>query len=363
MEIADADDARLLAIEFAELSEEDRSDGDVDADAEGVGPADEPEVTALSEFLDEEPVFGKEARVMHSDAVMEITRELLSKGGIKTKAPDGRFDSGFLLPRENVDAHKILSVFGRGALCEVHDVDRGAIELEVFADGLVEGRFAIGELEGDGARSARDDGDFGARARFEILGDVVDIAEGGAQQERARARKCEKGDLPGDAALAIAIVMELVHDDVVDLGIAAFAEGFIGKDFGGAGDKRRGRVDACVSRHHPHVFGAEAAAEIEEFFGDESFDWGRIKKPLPLGHGFECEGFGDKALARAGRRGEDDVLAAEQFEEGFFLRGIGFDLEAFERREKAFEERVFGGLIGQKSEKSGSTFLDLCVRG
>ena len=71
VEIAGAEDDGFLSVEFAEAGEEDGADGDIDADAEGIGAADDFEETALGELFDEDAVFGEQAGVMNADAVFK----------------------------------------------------------------------------------------------------------------------------------------------------------------------------------------------------------------------------------------------------------------------------------------------------
>ena len=59
--------------------------------------------------------------------------------------------------------------------------------------------------------------------------------------------------------------MELVHDDVVNRGVRAVAEGDVGEDFGGAADDRGVVVDGGVAGDHADVFRAEDVAEGKEF--------------------------------------------------------------------------------------------------
>src|SRR5690606_29058351 len=191
VEVADGDDARLLAVEFAELREEHGADGHVHAHAEGIGAADELEVAALREPLHEEAVLGQEPRVVDADAVEEPALELLAEGRVEAEVADGRLHGLLLLAAEHVGAHEVLRALGRLTLREVDDVDRRAVVLEELADRLVDGRLAIAELEGDGARRARDDGDLHARALLEGGHDGLDVAERGAHQEEARARQLE----------------------------------------------------------------------------------------------------------------------------------------------------------------------------
>jgi hypothetical protein len=53
LEVADGQDADFLAVEFGEAREEHCSDRDIDADAEGIRPADDLEQASLGESLDE----------------------------------------------------------------------------------------------------------------------------------------------------------------------------------------------------------------------------------------------------------------------------------------------------------------------
>ncbi len=69
MEIAGAEDPGLLPVELAQPGEHHRADGHIDADAQGVGAADDLEQPLLGELLDEQPVLGQETGVVQSDAV------------------------------------------------------------------------------------------------------------------------------------------------------------------------------------------------------------------------------------------------------------------------------------------------------
>ena len=86
LEVADAEDRRLLAVELAELREEHRADRDVHADAERVGAADDLEEALLRELLDEQAVLGKEARVMDADAVPHEALDLLAVRAVEARA-------------------------------------------------------------------------------------------------------------------------------------------------------------------------------------------------------------------------------------------------------------------------------------
>ena len=85
----------------------------------------------------------------------------------------------------------------------------------------------------------------------------ADVAEGGGHQEEARVRQRDQRDLPGDAALGVRVVVELVHHHVGRVEPLALAQGAVGEHLGGAADHRRVRVDRGVAGQHADVLGAE----------------------------------------------------------------------------------------------------------
>src|SRR5437660_6874328 len=71
VEIARAEDGSLFAIILAQAREEDGSDGHVDADADGIGPANNFEQSFLSELLDQHAILGQQAGVVEANAMLE----------------------------------------------------------------------------------------------------------------------------------------------------------------------------------------------------------------------------------------------------------------------------------------------------
>ncbi|MGC4071077.1 MAG: hypothetical protein QM760_00875 [Nibricoccus sp.] len=94
-EIADGENAGFLAVVFEKLGEDDGADGDVDADTEGVGAADELEKPFLRELLDEDAVAREQAGVVDADAVAEPALHFLSVGAVEADAFEGLGDPGF----------------------------------------------------------------------------------------------------------------------------------------------------------------------------------------------------------------------------------------------------------------------------
>jgi hypothetical protein len=117
--------------------------------------------------------------------------------------------------------------------------------------------------------------------------------------------------------------MELVHDDVVHRGVRAVAEGDVSEDFRSAADDRGVVIDGGVAGDHADVFRTEHVAKGEEFLVGEGLDRNGVVGAAALAEGFELEGEGDQRFPGAGGGVEDDVVAGEEFEDGFFLVVVG----------------------------------------
>ncbi len=89
VKIARAQDAGLLAVEFAQLGEEHGADGDVDADAQRVRAADDFEQPLLRQLLDQDAVFGQQPGVMQPDAVPQPFLDVRPVGAGELETFDG----------------------------------------------------------------------------------------------------------------------------------------------------------------------------------------------------------------------------------------------------------------------------------
>jgi hypothetical protein len=161
---------------------------------------------------------------------------------------------------------------------------------------------------------------------LERLLELAGVAEGGRHQHEGGVGQREQRELPGDAALAVGVVVELVHDDVVHFGGPAVAQGHVGEDLRGAADDRGVVVDAGVAGQHADVLGAEVTTQGEELLADERLDRAGVERAPAAGHRRQVHGDGDQRLARAGRRIEDHVAAGEDLEDRLLLGGV--ELEA-----------------------------------
>jgi hypothetical protein len=125
VEIAGAEDDGFLAVELAEAGEQDGADGDIDADAEGIGAADDLEETALGELFDEHAVFGEQAGVVNADAVFEPGADGGTVRAGEVEAFEGLGEGLFFVPGADIDAGEGLGAFGGVGLGEMDDVNRG----------------------------------------------------------------------------------------------------------------------------------------------------------------------------------------------------------------------------------------------
>ena len=88
VELARLEQPGLLAVVLGQGGEDDGADRHVDADAEGVGAADDLEQAGLGERLDEPAVLGQHAGVVDADAVPHQPGQGLAEAGGEPEVPD-----------------------------------------------------------------------------------------------------------------------------------------------------------------------------------------------------------------------------------------------------------------------------------
>ena len=252
----------------------------------------------------------------------------------------------FLLGAE-VGGEQVAGGVGAGVLGEVDEVNGRAALFVEFGDFFLELGGRVFELERDRTLVGLDEGGGRAGERGELFGEKRGVAEGGGHEEEAGARQRQQRDLPGYAARVVGVVVELVHDDIVHRGVRAVAEGDVGKDFGGAADDRGIVVDGGVAGDHADVFRAEHVAEREEFLVGKRLDRDGVVRAAALAEGFELEGEGDERFSGAGGCVEYDVVAGEEFEDGFFLVVVGLGVGGGEVVEEDVEDVVRRGVFGE----------------
>ena len=119
----------------------------------------------------------------------------------------------------------------------------------------------------------------------------------------------EQRHLPCPAAVGVGKIVELVHGHAANIGIFAFAECVVGKDFSRAADDGRLGVDMRVAGDHTDVITAEHLHKVEKLLADQSLDRSRVVAALALRHAHKEHAQRDKRLTRAGRRAQNDVIA------------------------------------------------------
>ena len=127
----------------------------------------------------------------------------------------------------------------------------------------------------------------------------------------------------------------------------AVAEGDVGEDFRGAADDRRVAVDGGIAGDHADVFRAEHVAEREELLVGERLDRDGVVGAAALAERFKLERERDERFPGAGGRVENNIVAGEEFENGFFLVVVGLGVGGREVFEKNVEDAVRGGFFGE----------------
>ena len=179
----------------------------------------------------------------------------------------------------------------------MHDVDGGLVGGEQLLQRLVQRLEAEGEDQRDRALGVLDDGGGPAGALGEVFLEPGDVAEGGRHQDELRLGQFDQRDLPRPAPVGVGVVVELVHDDLADVGVGAVAQRDVGEDLRGAADDRGLGVDRGVAGHHADVGRAEDVDKREELLADQGLDRRGVVAALAVGQGGEVRAGGDQRLA------------------------------------------------------------------
>ena len=121
-ELAGAQDPLPAAVELRQPGEQHRPDRHVDADAEGVGAADDLEQPGLGQLLDQPAVARQHPRVVDADPAAEQLGERLAEAGAEPEAGQPLGDRVALLVGDAQPALSRSRVLDRGRLGEVDDV-------------------------------------------------------------------------------------------------------------------------------------------------------------------------------------------------------------------------------------------------
>ena len=149
-----------------------------------------------------------------------------------------------------------------------------------------------------------------------------------------------RGHLPGHAAVAVVVEVELVHHHVGRVELGPLTQRHVGQDFGRAADDRSVGVDAGVAGQHAHVLGAEGLAPLEELLAGERLDRRGVEGADAFAQRLEVKRQRHQRLARARGRGEHHVVPGHQLEERLLLLRVGLDSAVADPAEEAVEDRL-----------------------
>ena len=314
LELSDRQQRYLLSVELAKACKEYGADRNVDSDAEGVRTRDHPQQPLLGEALDEPAVAGQQSGMVEPDAVGEEPAQSGSVGGVEAEVCDGLADRPARVAVAHPGARKGLGLLGGLALREVHDVDWSEVTRQEILDGLVQGRLGVLEVEGHRALEAMDVAHGASGPLADPFLDRSGVAERRGEQQELAVSQHDQGNLPGDAAALVVVVVELVHCYVGSVEVFALGDGHVREHLGGATDDRRLPVDAGVACQHADVLGSEGLAQIEELLAHQRLDGCRVEGASALAQGLEVEPDGDQRLAGARGCREHDVAAGHPLE-------------------------------------------------
>ncbi len=344
VELAGGQVTHALAVELHDARQQHGADRHVDADAQGVGAADDLEQTLLGEALDHPAVLGQHAGVVHTDPRTQVLAEGFAEARGEAEVTELLDDRRLLVLAGEVGAQQRLGAVDGVLLREVHDVHRCAVGVHEVFDDLAEGLDHVAEAQRDRAVDARDLGDGAAGALLEVGAEHLCVTEGRRHEQELGLGQLEQRHLPRPAALGVGVEVELVHDHLVDTRVLsvdpARAQRDVREDLRGAADDRSRRVDRRVARHHADVLGAEDLDEGEELLAHERLEGSRVEGPLPLGHRDVVRARRHEGLARARGGAEDDVRARDQLDERLFLRGVQVQAPVLRPRREALEQLV-----------------------
>ena len=297
MELARVESAHVPAIELGELGEKHGVDGDVDAHAQRVGTADYGQEALLRELLHQQAVARQHTGVVHAHAREDEPLQGLAKRSGEAHALDGVLQGLALLLRRDAVAREGLRALEGSLLREVHNVERRVAVTQGQLDRALER--SLHELVGEGYRPGGVEHlvDGASGVLLECGGNVGDVAQRGGHEQELRVGQRQQRHLPGPAAVAVAVEVELVHGHATDVCVLAKAQRVLGKDLGCAADHGSLAVYHHVTGDHAHVVFAEKVNQVEELLADQRLYGRRVVGAAVGAVGYEEHAHGNHALA------------------------------------------------------------------
>ncbi len=325
VELPRLQDPLAASVVLAQRGQDDGPDRDVDADAEGVGAADDLEQTGLGELLDQAAVLRQHAGVVDADPVFHQPLQGPAEALAESEVADQLVDLLLLLLRGDVDAGQRLGSFEGGGLGEVDDVHRRLMGGEEFLERFVQRGGDVLVDQRHRALGRRHDRGRAAGPSRQVDLEALDVAEGRRHQDELGVRQFEQRHLPGPAAVGLGVEVELVHHHLTDVGGGSLAQRDVGEHLGGAADDRGAGVHRRVAGQHADLVGAEDVAQREELLRHQRLDRRGVEGALAVREGGEVRPGGDQALSRAGRRRQDHVRPRHHLDQRLLLRRVQRD--------------------------------------
>ena len=131
--------------------------------------------------------------------------------------------------------------------------------------------------------------------------------------------------MPGNAAFVVRVIVELIHDHIINLGFGSFSQSEIREYLRRTADNGRRCIDGGIPRDHADVFRPEGATKRKEFFVRQCFDRNRVIRNPLLTPGLVMQRQRHQRFSRARGGIENDIVSCKQLQNGFFLVIVEID--------------------------------------
>ena len=162
----------------------------------------------------------------------------------------------------------------------------------------VSGTRVYEKCSGTGRSTFGDDGGLATGALGQVLGEELHVAERRRHQHELGPVQLQQRDLPGPAALRVAVVVELVHHHDAGVGVRTAAQRHPGQDLRRAADDRGRGVDRGIAGDHADRRRAEDVHQVEELLRHQRLDRRRVVRPAAGGQPGEQRRGGDQRSCR-----------------------------------------------------------------
>ena len=257
MKIARRERRHLLPAVLAQAGEQDRANGHIHPHAQRVRAADDLQQTALRKLLHQHPILRQQARVVNAHAMAEVLLHLLAIRAGELRSHHRFLDRRLLRSRAEVQTHEVLRSLRRFILREVNEIHRGLVRRDQLLQGHIHRGFHVAELQRHRPLLRRHHRGLRPRQLAELFLEEVGRAHGRRHEQEARLAHREQGHLPGHAALAVRVVVELVHDHLAERCVLAITQRVVCQDLRRAAEDGSLAVHRRVPGRHAHVVGTK----------------------------------------------------------------------------------------------------------